>query len=1110
MKSLNIFGSRKIRDNVLNAVLFKNSSLEWNKCNWYESVKTDARMTTNGLYGGSEKVPGVPDIEYATDPASGGFFHSDYKKHDDLKQMLDMNKDSMKLEAMKRIIGMIAKGRDASGLFPAVVKNVVSKNIEVKKLVYVYLVRYAEEQQDLALLSISTFQRALKDPNQLIRGSALRVLSSIRVSMIVPIVMLAIKDAASDMSPYVRKTAAHAIPKLYDLDPEQKEELILVIDKLLSDRATLVVGSAVMAFEEVCPERIDLIHKNFRKLCNVLVDIDEWGQVIIVNMLTRYARTQFADPNLNDTDEDSDKPFYPDDESTSGMESESSKKKTYTLDPDHKLLLRSARPLLQSRNAAVVMSVAQLYHHVAPKSDVSVVVKSLIRLLRSHREVQSVVLNSIASISIIRKNIFEPYLKSFFVRTCDPTHIKILKLEILTNLTTESNITIILREFQTYISNNDKQFVAATVHAIGRCASDIEEVRESCLSGLVTMLSNRDESVVAESVVVIKKLLQTHPNSHTDIIKHMARLADNITVPQARASILWLLGEYSHLVPKLAPDVLRKMAKIFVNEEEIVKLQILNLAVKLFLTNTEQTKLLCQYVLTLARYDQNYDIRDRSRLLRQILFPQNENSIIHQKARDIFLANKPAPLLVSSFIDREEFQMGSLSHYINSRAFGYHDLPSFPEVPPDPSARNVATDVSPKVVKKQITSNKKKSFYSDSDNSSPNEDDSDENSEKKSSDDESSEYANEESDASEKSCNSKKKKPPVLRKFPKRAVSSAEDDYVDDDSEEEEGSDSSGEEQSSIDDSDHEIKHTTFEKHKKENTQKQIGKIKETSNVDLLLELDNFVPESGTTLQNSFLSPLTPMSTSTSVASSSLQFVGPVYVPEHRWELLNKMSANGQLSVTGKFTRSPHIFSPSMVSIELTFYNHHSVALNNIRMGSKNCGNNVTIHEFPPIPYLTSRESRSLILGVNFNDSTQPISFEILWSSNEIPYKVNVSLKISIGELVRPVFMPESIFLEEQSKLKGMNEHSVTIPVNVKDKSEVSQYVYEVANFTLIPSSDISIMRYSAQTLSSQSLVLLTTIFKESSDVTIVVNCEKMVVGSMILTEIKNRLSKLS
>ena len=52
-----------------------------------------------------------------------------------------------------------------------------------------------------------------------------------------------------------------------------------------------------MAFEELCPERIDLIHKNYRKLCNLLVDIDEWGQSAVIHMLTRYARSQFLDPN---------------------------------------------------------------------------------------------------------------------------------------------------------------------------------------------------------------------------------------------------------------------------------------------------------------------------------------------------------------------------------------------------------------------------------------------------------------------------------------------------------------------------------------------------------------------------------------------------------------------------------------------------------------------------------------------------------------------------------------------------------------------------------------------------------------------------------------------
>lgn len=67
---------------------------------------------------------------------------------------------------------------------------------------------------------------------QLIRAHALRVLSGIRVSIIIPIMMLAIKDAANDMSPYVRRTAAHAIPKLYSLDPEQLDQLLQVLSSL--------------------------------------------------------------------------------------------------------------------------------------------------------------------------------------------------------------------------------------------------------------------------------------------------------------------------------------------------------------------------------------------------------------------------------------------------------------------------------------------------------------------------------------------------------------------------------------------------------------------------------------------------------------------------------------------------------------------------------------------------------------------------------------------------------------------------------------------------------------------------------------------------------------
>ena len=84
------------------------------------------------------------------DPAgSSSFFSADFKKHDDLKAMLDSPKDSLKLEAMKRIIGMVARGRDAGDLFPAVVKNVVSKNIEVSDTIILPLIGINAEKSGI-------------------------------------------------------------------------------------------------------------------------------------------------------------------------------------------------------------------------------------------------------------------------------------------------------------------------------------------------------------------------------------------------------------------------------------------------------------------------------------------------------------------------------------------------------------------------------------------------------------------------------------------------------------------------------------------------------------------------------------------------------------------------------------------------------------------------------------------------------------------------------------------------------------------------------------------------------------------------------------------------
>ncbi|XP_062984036.1 AP-3 complex subunit beta-1 isoform X2 [Elgaria multicarinata webbii] len=1081
---------------------------------------------------GQEAAPTAP----SSAPAAFGLFSSDTKKNEDLKHMLESNKDSAKLDAMKRIVGMIAKGKNASELFPAVVKNVASKNIEIKKLVYVYLMRYAEEQQDLALLSISTFQRALKDPNQLIRASALRVLSSIRVPIIVPIMMLAIKEASADLSPYVRKNAAHAIQKLYSLDPEQKELLIEVIEKLLKDKSTLVAGSVVMAFEEVCPDRIDLIHKNYRKLCNLLVDVEEWGQVVIIHMLTRYARMQFVSPWIEDRglEEQSENTFYESDEEQ--QEKNQKVNKPYSMDPDHRLLIRNTKPLLQSRNAAVVMAIAQLYWHVAPKSEAGIVAKSLVRLLRSNREVQYIVLQNIATMSIQRKGMFEPYLKSFYVRSTDPTMIKTLKLDILTNLANEANISTLLREFQTYVKSQDKQFAAATIQAIGRCATNISEVTDTCLNGLVCLLSNRDEIVVAESVVVIKKLLQTQPAHHGEIIKRMAKLLDSITVPVARASILWLTGEYCERVPKIAPDVLRKMAKNFTAEDDLVKLQILNLGAKLYLTNSKQTKLLTQYILNLGKYDQSYDIRDRTRFIRQLIVPNEKSGALSKYAKKIFLAQKPAPLLESPFKDREHFQLGTLSHTLNMKANGYLELSNWPEIAPDPSVRNVEVIESKKewtsILGKTEKEKPTERFYSededdnndesdDSSSSSDSESESDSEEVKKEGQEDSSEESSESSSAEDENNRKSKAKRGVSRKGTTALQSNSEgteenkvkckkprgSSDSESSSAEESSSDSSSETDS---ESNLEARKTSRAALSPKKEEKTLQEKSAPAKQDVsLLDLDDFNPTTApialpkpTILSPTLAADLQGLNLST---SSVIDVSSPVFVPMRTHELLHRMSGKG-LAAHYQFSRQPCIYSDQMVSVQVTLTNTTDQKMENIHFSERKLPTGMRVHMFNPIESLEPGKMITVSMGIDFCDSTQAANFQLCTKDDQF----SVNIQPPVGELLLPVTMSEKDFKRERGRLTGMNETSATITVAPQNSTRlvILQKVVNIANLGAVPSGEDNVHRFAAKTVHSGSLILVTVELEEGSTAQLIINTEKTVIGSILLRELKPVLSQ--
>jgi AP-3 complex subunit beta len=92
--------------------------------------------------------------------------------------------------------------------------------------------------------------------------------------------------------------------------------------------------------------------------------------------------------------------------------------------------------------------------------------------------------------------------------------------------------------------------------------------------------------------------------------------------------------------------------------------------------NPEQTALISQYIFNLAKYDMSYDIRDRGRLLRHVLFNQSNVPILSSRMKDLFITTKPSPVPPSYDM---RFMVGSLAQTVGHTTPCYNALPEWPD-----------------------------------------------------------------------------------------------------------------------------------------------------------------------------------------------------------------------------------------------------------------------------------------------------------------------------------------------------------------------------------------------------------------------------------------------
>lgn len=158
------------------------------------------------------------------------------------------------MEALKKVIAMMTVGKDVSDLFFPVLKCVETNNLELKKLVYLYIINYAKSQPDLAVLAVNTFRKDARERvNPLIRGLAVRTMGCIGVDTILDYLCDPLKDSMNDEDPYVRKTAAICVAKLFEINASRVEDYKFIqrLEEMLSDGNGMVVSNAVAALSEI-------------------------------------------------------------------------------------------------------------------------------------------------------------------------------------------------------------------------------------------------------------------------------------------------------------------------------------------------------------------------------------------------------------------------------------------------------------------------------------------------------------------------------------------------------------------------------------------------------------------------------------------------------------------------------------------------------------------------------------------------------------------------------------------------------------------------------------------------------------------------------------------
>ena len=503
-----------------------------------------------------------------------------------LREDLDCNEESNREYAVKRVLSLMRSGENVGELFSSMLRSVHTNNIQIKKLIYHYLVTYSSQEPEQSIMAVNTFIHDSEDPNPIVRALAVRTMCRIKLESVAEYMIIPLKKCLKDTDPYVRKTAAIAVAKLYDVIPESIEnsELLTILQQLLNDENPLVISNAAASLFEINENRktpfFVLDDKTVTPLLSALTQCSEWVQTSLLDSLSKY--------NPKTSDEAS-------------------------------FLIDRLISFLKNSNPAVVIGSFRCIYRFMDKDKRSPlelfgqIIPPFLTLVSSGEpEIKFVVLRTLSLFVQKYPLALQKDARMFFCSYNDASYVKIEKLDIIVTISNPMNVKYVIDELEEYCNDVDVAFVRKTVHSLGRIALKLQVSSRRIVDILVHLVESKADYTVEAAIEVFTNILRAYPGEFDSVIVKICQNIEIVKKPSAKAASLWIIGEYAQLIENV-DVILDPFLDTFHDEDPIVQSQILTSVVKSYLNSPEKSKDQLQFLFEEATKDNVLpDIRNRA------------------------------------------------------------------------------------------------------------------------------------------------------------------------------------------------------------------------------------------------------------------------------------------------------------------------------------------------------------------------------------------------------------------------------------------------------------------------------------------------------------------